>query len=265
MRGSFTAGVLDFFMKQGIYLPYVIGVSAGAANGVNYLAKQPGRYQECTKRALTDYRYVSALNFFRKKGYFDLDVICDILPYKLPLDFSRIFSSKQKLLFTLTDCETGKACFMEEKKDEKRLMNLLRASCSLPFVSPVVKIDGRAYLDGGIADSIPIKKARKDGYRRNVVILTRDKGYRKPDKHIAASLYRRYPALSKAIKERAGHYNKTLDVLSELEKKGEVFLFRPESEVTISRAEKDVFRIECLYWDGYNHAKRNYDRFLAWL
>lgn len=266
MRGSFTAGVLDFFMREGLYLPYVIGVSAGAANGVNYVSRQPGRYQACTKTALSDYRYISPVNLLHKKGYFDLDIIYDILPYTIPLDFKTLFASKSRFLITVTDCESGQAQYLAETSEEKRLLALLRASCSLPFITPMVRVDGHTYLDGGIADSIPIEKARADGYRRNIVVLTRDQFYRKKEKHAPMSaLYHRYPKLGEAINARARRYNQTLERLKILEKSGEVFVLRPESEVKISRAEKDIFKIDSLYWDGFNHAKRNFRRLCDWL
>ena len=149
------------------------------------------------------------------------------------------------------------------------MMQICRASSSLPFGAPMVKIDGVPMLDGGIADSIPVRKAIADGFDHNIVILTRHKGYYKEERtdatiRIAKLYYHRYPMLVKALSQRAHVYNRTLDLLDRLERKGMVFVIRPTAPC-VSRTERDLEKLEDFYWHGYEEAKRLYPQLHAWL
>ncbi len=258
-RGVFTAGVLDYFMEQGLYLPYVIGVSAGACNAVNYVSHQPGRMKTCTIDFLEAGSYVGLKYLVKNHSLFNMDLIFDIFPNKIiPFDYDTFFSSRQTCILTATNCLTGQAAYLTERQDRARLMAACRASASLPIVSPMVNVDGIPMLDGGVADSVPIRKALHDGVKKNVVILTRQSGYRKPPARrslrMARIMYQKYPYLIRAIKNRAYYYNRTMELLEELEERGHVFIIRPQVPV-VKNTEDDVSVLTNFYNHGYEYAK----------
>lgn len=263
-RGVFTAGVLDYFMENELYFPYIIGVSAGACNAVAYAAHQPYR----TRKSMIDYlysdSYLSIKNMIINKSLFDMELVFDTFPNGLiPFDYDTFFKAETKCLITVTNCNTGEAEYLEEYKDKKRLMNICQASCSLPFVSQIVDIDGEPYLDGGMGDSIPIVKMLRDGYKKPVLVLTRQKGYRKKEKDknsmdFSKLVYRNYPKLNESIFKRNARYNKTLDFIEDLEAKGHVFVIRPEME-TIDRAEQDTDKLTEFYQHGYEMAEKYFE------
>lgn len=268
-RGVFTAGVLDYFLEKNLQIPYVIGVSAGACNAVNYVAKQPRRTKICTIDYLKEKTYVGIKNLIQKGSLFDMDLIFDILPNQvIPFDYDTFFQSDQTCILTATNCTTGKAVYFMEKKNKKRLMDACRASCSLPLVSPIVKVDGISCLDGGMADSIPIRKAINDGCKKNIIILTRNKGYRKTvaskTNHAAKIVYRDYPKLVRSIIKRPEEYNKTMDYVEHLEKEGEVFLIQPQIPA-IKNTEKNLDVLTEFYNHGYEYGKEIYPRVLEYL
>lgn len=258
-RGVFTAGVLDYFMEQGLYLPYVIGVSAGACNAVNYVSRQPGRMKTCTIDFLEAGSYVGLKYLVKNHSLFNMDLIFDIFPNKIiPFDYDTFFSSRQTCILTATNCLTGQAAYLTERQERARLMAACRASASLPIVSPMVNVDGIPMLDGGVADSVPIRKALHDGVKKNVVILTRQSGYRKPPARrslrMARIMYQKYPYLIRAIKNRAYCYNRTMELLEELEERGHVFIIRPQVPV-VKNTEDDVPVLTNFYNHGYEYAK----------
>ena len=157
-----------------------------------------------------------------------------------------------------SNCRTGEANYFEEKHDPVRLLNICRASCSLPFVCPVSYVDGEPMLDGGICDAIPIRKAIADGFDRNVVILTRNKGYRKDEKEKSLPwfMYRKYPALRESLRIKNKRYNETLDFLEQLEREKKVVLIRPEKPLEVDRIEQDVTKLTDLYNQGYECARK---------
>lgn len=270
-RGVFTAGVLDYFMEQGLYLPYVIGVSAGACNAVNYVSHQPGRMKTCTIDYLEAGSYVGLKYLVRDHSLFNMDLIFDLFPNKIiPFDYDTYFSSGQTCYLTATSCLTGKAVYLKETKDRGRLMAACRASASLPLVSPMVEVDGIPLLDGGLADSVPIRKALYDGVKRNVIILTRQDGYRKQPARrslrIAKILYSKYPALIRAVKNRAYYYNRTMELIEELEERGHVQVIRPQIPV-VKNTEDRVEVLTDFYQHGYEYAKDTFSQtadFLKW-
>lgn len=270
-RGVFTAGVLDYLMEQNLYLPYVIGVSAGACNAVNYVSRQPGRMKTCTIDFLEAGSYVGLKYLVRNHSLFNMDLIFDIFPNKIiPFDYDTYFSSGRTCILTATNCLTGKAAYLAETKDRIRLMNACRASSSLPVVSPMVEVDGIPMLDGGIADSVPIRKALYDGIKKNIVILTRQEGYRKSPARkslqMARIMYKKYPYLIQAIKNRAYYYNRTMELLEDLEQRGRVFVIRPQVPV-VKNTEDDVAVLTAFYDHGYAYAKDIFEqivRYLKW-
>ena len=177
MRGVFTCGVLDNFMDRGIRFPYTIGVSAGACNGLSYMSGQRGRARYSNIDLLEKYNYIGLKYLLKKRNIMDFDLLFREFPeHILPYDYDAYFSCPERFVMVTTNCLTGEADYFEEKKNKERVIDIVRASSSLPFVCPVAYVDNIPMLDGGIADSIPLMRARRDGYDRNVVVLTRNRG-----------------------------------------------------------------------------------------
>ena len=259
MRAIFTVGVLDYFMDNNIWFPYTIGVSAGASNGISYASRQRGRSRFSNIDLLKIYNYISIKHFLRGRGYIDLNFLFYVYPDKYyPFDYDTYFKSKDRFVIVTSNCLTGKAEYYEEKTDKDRLLAACRASCSLPVMCPIAYVDGIPMVDGGVSDAIPIGKAIKDGYRKNVIVLTRNKGYRKKNKdfYLPGFIYKQYPAIREQLRLRYRKYNEVLDYIEELEAKGEVFVIRPENKIEVGRTEKNISKLEDLYNQGYACGKR---------
>lgn len=270
-RGVFTSGVLDYLMEEDMYMSDVIGVSAGSCNGVDYVSKQIGRTRDCMIHKEKEYSYYYGFTkFIREKSILDMDMVFDKYPKELfPFDFETYFSSDIECEIVTTNCETGKAEYMTEGKDPERLMRLCRASSSMPLISPIVNIDGVPYLDGGLADSIPIKRALEKENEKIVVVLTRNPGYRKkPVSKGVAKMYRRayknYPNLVRTILTRSIRYNRQMEMIEKLGQENRIYVIRPLIP-TVSRLEKDYDTLTNFYEHGYNLMKKEYDRLLKYL
>lgn len=270
-RGVFTSGVLDYLMEEQVELSHVVSVSAGACNGVDYVSKQIGRTRDCTIHKEKEYDYYFGFRrFVREKSILDMDMIFDKYPNELfPFDYDTYFASDIECEIVTTNCRTGKAEYMTERNDRARLMKLCRASSSMPLISPMVEIDGDFYLDGGLADSIPIERAVKLGVEKIVVILTRNPDYRKrPTTKAAAKLYRRgyksYPNLVRTAIRRNAVYNRQAELVERLEREGKIFVLRPLIP-TVSRLEKDYDMLMNFYDHGYCLMKREYGRLMEYL
>ncbi len=268
-RGVFTSGVLDCLMEHQIKFPYVVGVSAGACNAVDYVSWQPGRTKNCMILEDKENRYISLGQAIRNKSLFDMDMIFERFPKEIfPFDFDTFFQSDIRCQMVVTDCITGKARYMEEKKDSDRLMNICRASSSIPAACPMVMLDGRPYLDGGVSDSIPIFHAMKLGYQKDVVVLTRNLGYRKtkPGKSAAfySAAFKKYPNLVRSLLNRYKVYNRTLDLVEKWEREGHIFVIRPVSK-PISRTEQDKEALTAFYQEGYELMEKRLEELQAYL
>ena len=190
----------------------------------------------------------------------DFDLLFHTFPNEiLPYDYEMLANCKERYEMVTTSCRTGKACYYEEKNDANRVIDIVKASSSLPFVCPITYVDGEPMLDGGIADSIPILRARELGYDNNVVVLTRNKGYRKSEKEMKAAsfFYKEYPAMQEAIRQRNKIYNQQISMVEELEAAGEITVIRPERPIEVGRMERDTKKLLALYEEGYNIAMRN--------
>ncbi len=270
-RGVFTSGVLDYLMEKDLYISHVIGVSAGSCNAVDYVSRQPGRTRDCM--ILTDKKddYVHGFRkAIKEKSLMNMDMIFDTYPNEtFPFDFETYFQSEIKCEIVATNCLTGKAEYLDERQDRARLMKLCRASCSMPLLTPIVRVDGVPYLDGGLADSVPIQRALTYGNRKIVVILTRNPGYRK--KRVSKGMarvyreaYRSYPALLRAIMTRSLYYNRTMEQIERLEEEGRIFVLRPQVK-TVSRLERNAEILTGFYEHGYHLMAREYDRLTEYL
>ena len=268
-RGVFTSGALDYLMEQDFYIPYVVGTSAGACNAVDYVSRQPLRTKNCTIITDKKKRYVTIKNTLKTGTLLDMDLIFEKYPNEIfPFDFDTFFQSDTECELVVTNCQTGDAEYMTEKHDRKRLMDIGRASSSIPVVSPMVEIDGVPYLDGGIADSIPLIHAMEKGYRKNVVILTRNMGYRKKKPGKSTPLYvaafRHYPEFLNTLYNRYRSYNRTLELLEKWEREGHIFVIRPEIP-TVGRAEANKEKLMAFYQHGYDVMKDHYEELQAYL
>ena len=261
-RGVFTSGILDYLMEEDLYFSHVIGVSAGSCNGVDYVSRQIGRTKKCMIPEKKEYSYYSGVrSAIKEKSILDMDMVFDTFPKKIyPFDFETYFQSDMVCEIVTTNCETGKAEYMTEQSDPDRLMKLCRASSSMPLLSPIVNIDGVPYLDGGLADSVPIRRALQSGNEKIVLVLSWNPGYRKiPISKGTVKLYRRaykkYPNLVHAAIYRNHVYNKTMELVERLEEEEKIFVIRPLVP-TVSRLERDETALTAFYQHGYNLMKR---------
>ncbi|MCM3441720.1 patatin-like phospholipase family protein [Metabacillus halosaccharovorans] len=269
MRGVYTAGVLEVFMEQDLYLPYVIGVSAGACFGASYLSRQRGRNRKVNIDYVTHPKYLSLQNYIKHRQLFGMDFIFDEIPNLLvPFDYDTFYKCTEEFVITATDCQTGQPVYFNKKDYGKDMLTVIRASSSLPFIAPVVEYKGKHLLDGGITDSIPIKKAEEDGNKRNIIVLTREESYFKKKSNIRWLMnksYRQYPKLIEAILTRYKMYNETLEHIKEQEKEGKIFVIRPSSKLKVGRIERNQTKLENLYMMGMEDAKREFKRLETWL
>ena len=257
MRAMFTCGVLDYFMDHNIYFPYTVGVSAGASNGLSYMSHQRGRAKVANIDLLDKYHYIGLKYLFTQRNIMDFRLMFHDFPERIiPYRYDVYAANPHRFESVTTDCVTGKAVYWEEKRDEKRIIDIVKASCSLPFGCPIAYVDGRPMLDGGIADSIPFQWAFSQGYEKVVVVLTRNAGYRKSEKkpYIPGFLYKNYPRLKEAIRTRGQMYNHQLDQLEELERQGKAVVIRPVTPIQVGRMEKNVDKLQHLYDEGYQCA-----------
>ena len=254
MRGVFTCGVLDCLMDRGIRFPYTIGVSAGACNGLSYMSSQRGRARYSNIDLLEKYRYISFKHLIFKGNIMDFELLFDDFPDRIiPYDYPALAACEERFEMVTTSCRTGRACYFEEKNDPDRIIDIVKASSSLPFVSPISYVDGEPMLDGGIADSIPLLRARELGFDNNLVVLTRNKGYRKSEGaiHLPPFVYGRYPQLREAIRRRNVLYNEQLALVERLEDEGTLTVLRPERPIEVGRIERDTRKLAALYDEGY--------------
>ena len=257
MRGVFTCGVLDNLMDRGVRFPYTIGVSAGACNGLSYMSGQRGRGKYSNIDLLEEYRYIGIKQLLLKGNIMDFELLFHTFPEQIiPYHYDVLAQCEEHFEMVTTDCRTGRACYFEEKHNPKRVIDIVKASSSLPFVSPISYVDGVPMLDGGIADSIPLLRARELGYDNNLVVLTRNKGYRKPQKPttVPPFFYRKYPHLREAIRQRNALYNEQVDMVERLEAEGKLTIIRPIKPITVDRMERDTDKLLDLYNEGYNCA-----------
>ena len=254
MRGVFTSGVLDAFMKHDLYFRYIVAVSAGACNGMSYVSRQPRRARISNIDYLARYKYIGIRHLVTQGCIFDRELLYDKFPNQLlPFDFDEYFKHAKDFEMVTTNCLTGKAMYLSETSDRQRSLDIVRASSSLPYVSKIVTVDGIPMLDGGIIDSIPINRAIETGHEHNVVILTRNKGWRDTgkDRKVPAFIYKNYPRLRGALSHRHAAYNQQIDLIDRLEAEGKITCIRPMRPMEVGRIENDVEKLERLYEEGF--------------
>lgn len=256
-RGIYVAGVLDVLLENGIFVDGLIGTSAGAVNGCSYVSKQYKRNIRYNMQFADEKRYMSFQSLIKTGNVVGTEFAYDTLPNRLDkFDYDTFENSKIDYYVTCTNVETGKAEHILCKSLRGENMDYLRASASMPYVSQIVEVGGMKLLDGGVADSIPLKAFQKMGYDKSLVVLTQPKGYRKkPENMLMANIYyHKYPELVSAINNRYAVYNKTLDYIEQQEKEGNIFVLRPSRYIKISRMETNRDIIKSMYDLGKDDA-----------
>lgn len=249
MRGMFTAGVLDVMMDNQIHYDGIIGVSAGALFGVNYLSKQRGRALRYNLRFLNDKRYMGWRCLLKTGDIVSRDFAYYEVPFQHDVFDNDTFKQSPTDFFaTVTNLDSGLAEYVKID-DVFAQMEVLRASASMPFVSKIIEISGQKYLDGAIADSIPVAQAQAMGFDKIVVVLTRPLDYRKsPSSPLFSNLlYRRYPKFAQAVQNRYKNYNQSVEEILRLEQAGKIFVIRPSVDLAIKRIEKDPAKVQAMY------------------
>ena len=259
MRGVFTCGVLDYLMDNKVRFPYTVGVSAGACNGLSYMSHQRGRGKYSNIDLLAKYKYIGIRPLIKHRMLIDQTLLFHRFPDRiLPYNYKAYAENPNRFEMVTTDCLTGRACYWEEKYDEGRIIDIVKASSSLPYACPIIPVDGRPMLDGGIVDSIPLLRAFEQGCEKCVVVLTRNRGYRKSvgKVYVPKFIYKEYPRLRVALRNRNKLYNAQLELVERLEDEGKIVVIRPEQPIVVGRMETNVKKLTDLYNQGYACAKK---------
>lgn len=259
-RTVYSCGILDVLLRNNIMADKIYGVSAGAAFGVSYASRQIGRNYRLAAEFMGRPEYMGVkhlLNPFNR-SYYNLSYAFDEVPNKwLPFDYEAFGRFEGEFYDVVTNVETGEAEYLREYGDDKTWKKL-QASCALPLLFPEIEVDGVKYLDGGIADSIPYKKALESGCDKVIVILTRPRDYRKEtDKvtQLCAKRFKNRPEFVKALLSRADRYNQCVDEIQALRKQGKLFVFTPRTTFGVNRIEGDAGKLRKLYMHGCKHAE----------
>ncbi len=254
MRGMFTAGVLDVLMENGLVTDGAIGVSAGAVFGCNYKSHQIGRVIRYNTEYCNDKRYASFKNLVKTGNLYSEQFCYHEVPEKLdPFNEAAFAASPMDFFVVCTDVKTGEPIYHKCRKGDAEDVRWMEASASMPLAAKIVKIGHYGLLDGGVADSIPVRFFESIGYKRNLIILTQPKGYiKKKNKFLPAirAKYFRYPAFVEAVADRHERYNETLSYISMLEQAGKDYVIRPPIPLEIGAMERDPAQLRRVYETG---------------
>lgn len=270
MRGAYTAGALDALLDMGIHIKDVIGVSAGAANSMAYLSDQRGRNLVLYKRFAPDDKYLSLKNMLTTGSYFGMHyVFFEVTSNILPYNYADYRKSDKRLTSVSTDVKTGKAFYkyIDDFEDETQ-MTYVMSSAAIPLFSNIVKVEGHKLMDGSAADSIPIEYSISKGNEKNIVILTRNKGYRAKESFLPKLAYLRYAFyrdFAKTVATRHIYYNKSLDIVEKEEQEGRAVAIYPTKPITISRFEKNPDNLVKLYEEGLADTMAKKDELLKFV
>ena len=257
-RTVFTMGVMDAFLDGGVMMPYISGVSAGITYAGSYITGQKGRNIKVIETYRNDPRYVGWRNFITDRSYFGLKFGYDTVTNKLiPFDWDAFHSYKGRMLVGVTNVRTGEEEYLNGLEMD-RTCRMLMATCAIPFMFPAIQIGDRSYYDGGIVEPITIRKAEADGFRKHIIVRTREPGFvrtqEKSNVFAAKVLKRKYPNLVKPILERHERYNAISEHCDELERRGDAIVLRPD--YALASLEKDMTKLRAGYEMGYAQAMR---------
>ena len=269
MRGMFTCGILDVLMEKRIYLDGMVGVSAGIAFGCNYKSRQPGRALRYNVRFSRDKRYSGIGSLLKTGNYYNAYFAYKLVPTHYDVfDYNVFDDSPMECYAVCFDVKTGEGVYHRLTHVDSEFFEWIRASASMPVVAQPVAVGGRLLLDGGLADSIPLEFMMNKGYERNVVILTREEGFRKTAEHglwLMKPLLRKYPKVIEALKHRPAQYNQQLQLVREQERKGNAFVFRPLKPLNVSRTTHDAAEMNRVYQLGRELALQRLDELKQFL
>ncbi|GIO40326.1 patatin-like phospholipase family protein [Paenibacillus apis] len=260
MRGIYTAGVLDCLSDWGLKFPLVASSSSSALIGSYYISEQRGQIFEAYNYLTDNHRIISFKHMMTHKELFRMDLLFQLVPEKVaPFDYRTFTESGVRFLISTTDILTGSAVYHDTFPSQEILFTLARASSSLPVFAPSVAFEDKLLVDGGVADPIPIKPSIERGYRRNVVILTRNRGYIKKPSSLGWAyrrLFRQYPELIKLLKNRHERYNQTTQDIQKMDRDRDVFLICPEKPLIAGRMERNKLVLQELYMQGYTEMQQ---------
>lgn len=268
-RVYFATGVMDFLLEKKIGADYVIGASAGIADAVSYISGQYGRNLEIGTKYLKDKRYMGMRHLLnpKKRSYYNVDFVFGGIDEYVPFDYDSYNSSGCQVVAAVTNLETGTAEYIDVSTHNGSWAPLI-ASCSLPILFQPVKMNGSIYLDGGIADPIPVNKAIEDGCDKIIVIISRERGFRKDSESgvgLTSFLYRKYPNFVNLMKQRINIYNSSHENVLNLENEGRIFLIAPENTSGWRRTESDPEKIRNMHNAGLTIGRNSYDSLLKYL
>ena len=221
---------------------------------MSYISRQPRRARIANIDYIAKYDYVGIKNLVTQGCIFDQELLYNRFQNELvPFDYDEFFKHSSSFEMVTTNCNTGLAEYLIETSDRQRACDVARASSSLPFLSKIVMIDGVPMLDGGIVDSIPVVRAMEMGHATNVVVSTRNYGYREsgPDRKIPNFIYKNYPRLRVALSRRIEAYNRQLQLIEDLEREGKIICIRPQKPMEVRRIDNDLEKLEALYEEGF--------------
>lgn len=267
MRGLFSMGVLDVMMENGLWLDGAIGVSAGAAFGCNYKSRQAGRVIRYNKRFSHEWRYCSFRSLLRTGDLYGASFCYEEVPQRLdPFDYEAYARNPMPFWVVCTDVDTGEAVYHRCDRVEGGEMDWIRASASMPLAAHPVILDGKRLLDGGIADSIPLRQFESMGYERNVVILTQPAGYEKqPVNRALLWALRGMPKVTRAMERRHEVYNQTIAYIARQEAAGVALVIRPPEKLRIRHIEHDADNMQRVYDLGRAEGQKRLDELRAFL
>lgn len=261
LRSVYTSGVLDVLMKYNIEANYVLGVSAGALTGMNYISKQPKRSEKINIEYCDNPRYIGRKALRKEKGLIGYDYLFNEISKKdYPFDYETFKFSNQKFISVITNCEKGITEYVEKNDCKEDIFKVVQASSSMPLCSKMVKIGNNHYLDGAVTMPIPVDWAIERDHKNILVVLTRDREYRKPEisfamKKVYKRVYNKYPKLVEQLLTMPERYNKLKEHINDLEKQGRIMVIAPKFPVTVSRLEKDKQKLQALYKEGIKDAE----------
>ena len=254
MRGMYTCGILDVLMENHIYLDGMVGVSAGIAFGCNYKSRQPGRALRYNVRFAKDRRYSGFMSLLKTGNYYNAWFAYHLVPTHYDVfDYNAFEDNPMECYAVCFDVNSGQTVYQRLDHVDYDTLEWIRASASMPVVAKPVEVGGKLLLDGGLGDSIPLQFMIDKGYARNVVILTREEGYRKTSEHgmwLMKPLLRKYPKVIQALEHRPALYNRQLQVVREQERAGNAFVFRPLKSLNVSRTTHDAREMNRVYQQG---------------
>ena len=269
IRGIYSAGVLDFFASRNLVFDEIVGVSMGACNGAAYISNQSKRNLRIPMTFVDDTRYLSYTRWLLGGDLFGMDFIFHTIPDELDkFDWEEFKKSKTDLTIVATNCVSGKPAYFSNFGDRGEFLEVLKASCSLPFVAKEVIYKENILMDGGVSDPVPLHFVKSRNIEKIVIILTQPKDYRKSAFKLSKLLSLKYPnykGLVKAMQERHTNYNNIIEEINFLEEKGDIFVIRPDEKLKTKRVDKNKKRIMHSYLEGVKNASKTFESLQKYL